>query len=80
MDLGSQNEKLKKKYFWIGLTNTDGDGNFEWASDKTTASFNKSFWEKDEPTYDGPYVHNNRDTMLLIIMFIIIFMFSFLCL
>ena len=29
------------------------------------ASFNKSCWEKDEPTYDGPYVHTNSETLLL---------------
>ena len=47
------------------MTNTDGNGNFEWASDKTTSTFNTSFGGKDAPTYDWPYVLTNSSTMLL---------------
>eukprot|EP00092_Neocalanus_flemingeri_P027280 GFUD01029585.1.p1 GENE.GFUD01029585.1~~GFUD01029585.1.p1 ORF type:complete len:423 (+),score=85.41 GFUD01029585.1:22-1290(+) len=59
------NSNLKKKAYWIGLTNTDVNGVFEWNSDKSPSNLSQTFWNTNEPTYDGPYVHTYPDTMLL---------------
>eukprot|EP00092_Neocalanus_flemingeri_P009274 GFUD01009980.1.p1 GENE.GFUD01009980.1~~GFUD01009980.1.p1 ORF type:complete len:406 (+),score=68.00 GFUD01009980.1:13-1230(+) len=58
-------ENLRNKAFWIGLTNFDNDRGFEWASDKSPMDLRKSFWSDSEPSYDGPYVHMKKTTMLL---------------
>lgn len=65
LEYGNQSGKLKGKYFWIGLINKVGTADFVWVSDKTIASFNDRFWDKDQPSYDGPYVHTSGKTMLL---------------
>eukprot|EP00092_Neocalanus_flemingeri_P012184 GFUD01013137.1.p1 GENE.GFUD01013137.1~~GFUD01013137.1.p1 ORF type:complete len:407 (+),score=91.37 GFUD01013137.1:62-1282(+) len=65
VDHAKQNSKLNKKAFWIGLTNTNMNGVFEWSSDKSPNNLNPRFWDTNEPTFDGKCVHTNPDTILL---------------
>ena len=65
IDYGSENETVKKKTFWIGLVNVVGKAEFKWVSDKSKATIEAHFWEKDEPTHDGPLVQMVQETLLL---------------
>ena len=65
IDYGSESERVKRKAFWIGLVDVVGKAEFEWVSDKSKAKIDAHFWEKDEPSYDGPFVHMVQKTMLL---------------
>lgn len=62
---GSEDKKIQRKTFWIGLINDNSSKEFKWISDNKKAEIEKQFWQKNEPSHDGDLVHMVKNTLLL---------------
>ena len=65
MDIGRNDARLRINGYWLGLKREEASPNFRWIADDRRANIDKRFWNVKEPSFDGPLIHMEKETMLL---------------